>query len=105
MALAVVSSENSTDAQELAGVNPEILDAIATLSNYDQNLEGLLCALGLIVTPMAGTVYGVTRCLFKTNATDVWNCVVEDFKVTLIAWATSAAVLCWIDPLTYSTLP
>ena len=35
MALAVVSSENSTDAQELAGVNPEILDAIATLSNYD----------------------------------------------------------------------
>ena len=103
MALAVLASENSTYAQELAGVNVGTLDGIDAVLN--QNWDGLLCALGIFVTPIVGTVYGVTRCLFKTNASDVWACIGEDIKVTLTAFAAAVIGLCWIDPLGYPTLP
>ena len=103
MALTIVPAENSTDARELAGVNLGTLDSIDAL--FNANWDGLLCAIALISTPIVGTVYGVTRCLWKTSATDVWNCVVEDIKVTLTAWAATTIGLCWLDPLSFAALP
>ena len=98
MALAMTSAENE-DVQ-MQGVSSVNWQDIAGISNYSQqNWDGLLCALGLILTPLTGTVYGVTRCLWKTNATEVWSCIVEDIKVTATAMLAAAVGLCWIDPL------
>ena len=62
-------------------------------------MTGVLCALGIILPPMTGTVYAVVRCLIKTSATEIWECIKEDIWVSLSTMATLTVGFCWIDPI------
>ena len=59
------------------------------------NLDGLLCALGIVITPIAGTIYALTRCLIKDGA-QAFTCIWEDLAVTAIAWFGTTAATCLV---------
>ena len=82
----MVAAESTEDSHEMMEVK-------------NQNWDGLLCALGIILPPMTGTVYGVVRCIVKTGAEDVWSCKEEDLTVTLTTMATLTIGFCLIDPI------
>ena len=93
MALAIVAAENSVELHDEEGLN--------IYSGYDQ--EPILCILGLVGTPIAGTIYWVVRCilepLISSSTTDFWTCLKDDLEETVIIMLGCATVACWLDPL------
>lgn len=84
ISIAIVAAEGTVDSYEVEEVKG--------------NMDGVLCALGIIMSPISGTVYAVARCLWKTNADDVWSCIKEDMYVTLTAMLGASIGVCLLDP-------
>ena len=57
------------------------------------NFSGLLCALGIVLTPIAGTIYALTRCLI-TDGAQAFSCVLEDLTVTGLSMLDIAGLTC-----------
>ena len=85
ISIAVVASEGTADSYEVEEVKGK--------------MDGVLCALGIILPPISGTLYAVLRCLWKFSGDGVWGCIKEDLVVTGTTMLTAAVGMCWLDPM------
>ena len=59
---------------------------------------GLACSVGLIITPIAGTLFAITRCLLKNGVDGILDCLWNDSEAALISYALISATFCILDP-------
>jgi hypothetical protein len=81
----------------------ELLDSENSLSQQTTSLEGgpifagLLCAIGVILTPMVSIAYMFLKCLIKENSQTL-SCVATDLAIGLTSFLTIAGTFCILDP-------
>jgi hypothetical protein len=56
--------------------------------------EALICAIGLVLSPMVGILYGVLRCTVK-QGTAIVECIVEDILATSLSVLTVGGLFCF----------
>lgn len=58
--------------------------------------NGLLCVIGIVLTPITGTIYALTRCLISEGA-EAFTCIWEDLAITLLSMLGVAFSACVLD--------
>jgi hypothetical protein len=95
--LLVILSTSVAVAETVTDKEAAIIDKLSNLEGGPIVINGILCVLGIVVTPIIAITFMFLGCLIKAGS-QVFTCIAEDAAVGLAVTLTVGGTFCVLDP-------